>query len=106
MARSFRKEPVVKDHSTGMKAIANRTLRRRLKEVSFDVANGNSYRKVVCSYDICDWWFRESYAEYAARAVRYNHEYISGVYRWGIRTSRDMSEDMNYWQWFKIYKRK
>ena len=106
MARSFRKEPVVKDHSISMKAIANRTLRRRLKGVSFDVANGNSYRKVVCTYDICDWWFRESYVEYAARVARYNHEYINGIYRWGIRTSTNMSEDMNYWQWFKMYKRK
>ena len=97
---------MVKDHSTGMKTIANRKARRRLKVASFEIANGNAYRKIVCSYDICDWWFRETYAEYAVRADKYRMEYLNGITRWGIRTSVDMSEGMDYWQWFRVYKRK
>ena len=106
MARSYKKQPVVNGHSKGMKANANRCVRRRLKNTYFDLANGNAYRKIVCSYDICDWLFRETYAVYVARAVCYRHEYLNGISRWGIRTSIDMSADMNYWQWFKMYKRK
>ena len=106
MARSYRKNPVVKDHTKGMKAVASRRLRRRCKSASFGIANGNAYRKQFCSYDISDWAFRETYAEYTARAERYRIEHLTGVSCWGIRTSRDMSADMNYWQWFKMYKRK
>jgi len=106
MARSYRKEPVVKDHSTSMKTIANRIVRRRLKNTSFYLANRNAYRKEVCSYCICDWWFRETYAEYATRAERYKQDYYNGICRWGIRGNTDMSKDINYWQWFKMYKRK
>lgn len=77
-----------------MKAVANRKFRRK----SLIVANGNAYRKVVCSYDISDWAFRETYAEYCARAESYRKEFMNGV---GNRHRRDYSKDMSYWGWHK-----
>ena len=103
MARSYKKTPIVKDSSTGMKTIANRKVRRMLKR-RITLANGNAYRKLVCSYDICDWAFRETWLEYQARVGRYKKEHENGVCRWGI--SKDFSEGMSHWGWFKMYKRK
>ncbi len=56
MSRSYRK-PYVKDGygSKGkrfMKNYANRVVRH-----SKDVPNGRAYKKLFCSYDICDYYF-------------------------------------------------
>ena len=99
MSRSYKKVPVVKDHTKGMKTMANRIFRRK----SIAVANGNAYRKVFCSYDISDWAFRETYAEYCARAERYRKEFENGI---GIRRFKDCSAKMSYWSWYKMYRRK
>lgn len=68
MSRSFRKTPVLTDPSTNhryqprMKAIANRTVRRRLKQQLYrmdgdNVLNPlhNSFKKLYPSYDIVDY---------------------------------------------------
>ena len=101
MARSYKKNPVVKDSAKGMKAVANRMFRRK-KNIC--VANGNAYRKYFCSYSISDLLFRETYPEYLVRARRYRSEYENGVAMYGRRIDR--SEEMSYWSWFKMYKRK
>lgn len=56
MSRSYKKTPICKDHTKGMKTIANRKVRRKLKNPSIHM-NGKSYKKMFCSYDICDWIF-------------------------------------------------
>ena len=109
MSRSYKKNPVVKDSSRHMKTIANRKVRRKFnnnKSRILDFPNGNGYRKLFCSYDICDWGVRETWLEYDARAERYRKEHENGVFRWGIRVSADISDDMSYWDWWKMYKRK
>ena len=90
---------MVKDHTRGMKSIANRRFRRK----KIAIANGNAYRKVVCSYDINDWMFRETYPEYRARAEMHRKEYENGIGYW---RHTDFSADMSYWDWFKMYRRK
>ena len=105
MARSYKKHPVVKDNSGGMKAVANRKVRRILKQnLNLDVADGNAYRKLFNSWDISDWCFRETWREYQACAERYRKEYENGVCRYGYRMR--LYDDMSYWQWYKMYKRK
>ena len=103
MSRSYKKTPVVKDESNGMKTTANRQVRRMLKR-GCDIANGSAYRKLFCSYDICDWAFRQSWAEYREEMERYRKEFENGICRWG--RVKDRSEGMNYRQWFKMFKRK
>ena len=98
MSKSYKKEPVVKDYNKNAKKHANRKVRRIFKNC--DYPNGNAYRKLCCSWDICDWWFRETYREYEVQARRYKYDYINGV------TKYDFSIDMTYWKWYKIYKRK
>lgn len=55
MSRSYRKQPVWKDHNRGMKAIANRKVRRALnRDINFDLSN-SLYKRYFCQYDICDY---------------------------------------------------
>jgi hypothetical protein len=102
MSRSCKKEPVVKDYNRNSKKYANRRVRRVFKDC--DYPNGNAYRKLCCSWDICDYKFRETYKEYKIRKRRYELEYINGAGRYGILC--DFSKDMSYWDWYKTYKRK
>ena len=109
MSRSYKKEPVVKDHSKHKyaKKLANRKVRRKLKNCDYDFPSGKAYRKIYETWDVCDWRFRETYREYETRKRQYKYEYLNGVWRHGfLRLEHDDSENMNYWQWFKFYKRK
>ncbi len=105
MSRSYKKTPVVKDHNKGMRAFANRAVRR----AKVPVANGKAYRKYSETYDICDFAFRMTYADWRALAAAYRTEYIYGIRRYGYSgpiRARDESQEMTYWAWFKIYRRK
>lgn len=53
MSRSYRKNPIVKDHISDSKKWANRKI-RNLE----DIPSGGAYRKHYPQYDICDWWDR------------------------------------------------
>ncbi len=97
MSRSFKKTPVVKDRSRGMKAVANRVFRRK----KVIVANGNAYRKVFCSYNISDWAFRETYREYLARAELSKRAYENGINSW-----KYCRFNASHWDWYKMYLRK
>lgn len=52
MSRSYKKNPVIKDCTRGMKKLANKRVRKHA------VSNGNNYRKVFESWDIHDWKFK------------------------------------------------
>lgn len=55
MSRSYRKQPVWKDHNRGMKTIANRKVRRALnRNIDFELPN-SLYKRYFCQYDICDY---------------------------------------------------
>jgi hypothetical protein len=50
MSRSYKKHLWFKDHNSGAKREANRVVRK-----TSEIANGNAYRKVYDSYNICDF---------------------------------------------------
>ena len=65
MSRSFKKSPVIKDanrkgptYKSG-KQIANRAVRHK-----GDIPNGGSYKKVYCSWNISDYRFMKTEAEF------------------------------------------
>ena len=89
MSRSYKMTPLFKEHIRGMKNTANRKVRR----CNTIIANGYGYRKVFCSYDISDYAFYETYAEHKARIER-------------LRSGRNCIDDVSYWDWYKIFKRK
>ena len=64
MSRSYRKQPVWKDHNRGMKAMANRKVRRALnRDANFELPN-SLYKRYFCQYDICDYTRKEVYKDW------------------------------------------
>ena len=65
MSRSRKKTPIVKDNGKGKKtakSLANRKVRRKLKDLDYKIADGKAYRKESESWDIADYvsrWTRE-----------------------------------------------
>lgn len=82
MSRSYRKVAGYKDCSPWYKNYANRRVRR--KSVEFFIPNGNGYRRLTCSYDICDW----SWLFYTESSLR---EYCNKEYPW-----RDVTPERAY----------
>ena len=102
MSRSFKKTPMIKDRVTGMKNAANRKVRRRLNNQSFELANGRAYRKVFESWDISDYAFFKTYRECLADAERYKKACLHGA--GGVYGG--VAEEMSYRQWYRTYKGK
>lgn len=101
MSRSYKKTPIVKDHTRGMKACANRKV-RRMK----DVPQFGGYKKCFCSYDICDWWFGTTFDEYFRGEQRCEHEAIVFNEPWRGYKGGPRSKAEIYNEWAKIYIRK
>lgn len=102
MSRSYKKNPYYKDHNRGMKQCANRTVRN-----TFDVPNGNAYKKVFCSYDISDYSFHESWKSRRRQYEQDLQTYLNGGERrcrW--HDSLPNEEDYSYHDWYKTYRMK
>jgi len=71
MSRSYRKQPVWKDHNRGMKAIANRKVRRALNRDHDLDLRYRLYKRYFCSWDICDYCslVAKSFEEYYRQEV-------------------------------------
>lgn len=82
MSRSFKKVPGYKDRNPWYKRHANRIVRRRQNWRK--IGSGKDYKKLVCSYDICDWsWFYFTDKEIIKHAMSMSHDpirYISRMY--------------------------
>lgn len=96
MSRSYKKTPISKDHTNGMKKFANKKVRKYKGEIE----DGNSYKKIFCSYDICDWSFRETYSDYLKDKESYKKRYLNG------ETKNNYGEDLDYKTWYLRFKRK
>lgn len=88
MSRSYKRIPCCKDHSNGMKKCANRYVRRNY----LIVPSGNAYKKIFCSYNICDYKFLESFESYKKWVTKYNRKKY---------TDKEL-----YRMWYKDYKMK
>ncbi len=89
MSRSYKKIPCCKDHNKGMKKCANRYVRRNY----LIVTSGKAYKKLFCSYDICDYKFLESFSSYKKWMDKNN-------------PGRRYSDKQLYRMWYKYYKMK
>lgn len=88
MSRSYKKVPCYKDYNRGMKKCVNRYLRRNY----LDIPSGRAYKKLFCSYDICDCRFFRPFISYKKRISKYCHE--------------RHSDNELYRMWYKYYKMK
>lgn len=60
MSRSYKKSPVIADRNPWAKRQANKAVR---KYKGF-IPNGGAFKKIYCSYDICDYKFMYTLQEY------------------------------------------
>lgn len=88
MSRSYKRVPCCKDHTRGMKKCANRHVRRNY----MTVPSGMAYKKLFCSWNICDYKFLESFSSYKKAVSKYNH--------------RKYSDKELFRKWYKDYKMK
>ena len=59
MSRSYKHTPYSGDRKNKyMKRLANKTVRQRLKDEDFSLSAAE-YKKMFCSYDICDYYWIE-----------------------------------------------
>lgn len=89
MSRSFKRVPCCKDYSRGMKKCANRYLRRN----HLHIPSGGAYKKLFCSYHICDYRFLESFCSYRKKWMNYN------------QNIKESDQEL-YRKWYKDYKMK
>lgn len=93
MSRSYKKNPICKDHNKYMKKYANRRFRKR----KFDIILKNKqYRKYTCSYDICDYIFRTDFKEY----IKIENN-LNKIFNKPLKSEKEL-----YKEWYKFYKRK
>lgn len=88
MSRSYKKVPCCKDYNRGMKQRANRHLRRNY----LDIPSGMAYKKLFCSYEICDYGFLKTFSSYKKWISKHSH--------------KGYPEDELYRKWYKYYKMK
>lgn len=99
MSRSYRKQPVWKDHNRGMKNKANRHVRRLLNRDPNLALPYNLYKKAFCRYDICDYCclvprnFEQYYREAIQEWYRWKH--------WGYQDRPYPTRKEVYKNWLK-----
>ncbi len=77
MSRSYKHTPYSgQTNNRGMKRIANHRVRQKLKNPEV-ILYGNDYRKITCSWDICDY--------YHITTPSFERYYIKEVARWQLR---------------------
>lgn len=83
MSRSYKKTPIQKDNVGGRKS-AKRTANKKVRQYKGEIADGKSYRKIYCSWEIYDWISRVPYEEY-----RKDYEDEKDCFRDWIRSFRN-----------------
>lgn len=102
MSRSYKKNPVVTDHSSNtksMKRIANRTVRRSIKNDE-DMPARLQHKKITNSRDITDFKSRMTYEE-AIQWYKDNSQYKTAYFKKRYPT---LEAWLKYWE--KCYVRK
>jgi hypothetical protein len=98
MSHSYKKHPYCGDHKgKKKKQIANAAIRAYLKKHPEETLQGGRYKKLYCSWEICDYYSLTSWQAY-------RHGYYYGWRRYFSQPL--MAEEELYRQWYRYYKRK
>jgi hypothetical protein len=62
MSRSYKKTPVHTDKWLGRR-FTKRQASKAVRRYKDTIANGKAYRKIYCSWNICDFWIYETLKE-------------------------------------------
>ncbi|OAS13353.1 hypothetical protein [Paenibacillus oryzisoli] len=94
MSRSYKKSPVCTDHTSPGTRWAKRQAAKAVRRHAGNVENGRSYRKLFCSWNICDYRFYQSKEK--------------AILEWetNARLQSKFSKERILRNWEKSYKRK
>ncbi|MFB6367019.1 hypothetical protein ACFCP7_23825 [Paenibacillus elgii] len=95
MSRSVKKSPAWTDHRTPGTRWAKQQASKAARRYAGDMQNGKWYRKLYCSWNICDYRFFKT----RQQAI---HEWETSPWP----RDRQMSRKEAVLDWFKFYKRK
>ncbi|UQZ85456.1 hypothetical protein SK3146_04745 [Paenibacillus konkukensis] len=95
MSRSVKKSPVWTDQTTPGSRWAKRQAGKAVRRFNDEVQNGKWYRKLFCSWDICDYRFFKT----RQQAIL---EWETS--RWARDREKTRAEIINEWE--KAYRRK
>ncbi len=101
MSKSYKKEPIVKDHTSGAygKRLANHAVRKNLD----DIPNGKAYRRYFNSYNVHDYISRYTWED----QVRHNKSVEKAGINDGLSfNSYRFSKPKDYNEWARIFIRK
>ena len=99
MSRSYKKSPYCGDKKgKDKKRVANHAVRNYLKDINKVLSKGG-FKKVFCSYDICDYWWLQSWEEYWEKCLRNYRKHP----KWYKQPPNKKEE---YRSWYKSYKMK
>lgn len=105
MSKSYKKTPYCTDHrartTKKMKRCANKTV-RQFTEV---IPRGTSYKKLFCSYDICDYKFYCPLNEHKRKIEADVKAFVNGALPYDPRDEKHIPRN-SYDFWRKSYFRK
>jgi len=103
MSRSYKKNPIVKDHNSGR--IGKKFANKKVRNVNTFIPNGNAYKKLFCSYNIHDYISRQPYSDCIKEFESELSSFINGGIEYDPRNEK-YSRWYDYNNWAKYYKRK
>ncbi|MBB3114558.1 hypothetical protein FHS18_006679 [Paenibacillus phyllosphaerae] len=95
MSRSYKKSPVCNDHATPGTIWAKRKAAKAVRRYKDDIASGAAFRKLYCSWNICDYRFYTTRQQVIAEWVRDRHRRF-------YRTT--LEQELQHWE--KHFRRK
>lgn len=100
MSRSYKKTAYCGDHKgKEKKRIANSKVRSTLKKLDYNFSSHSAYKKMYGQWEICDWYFLNSWEEYWERTKRIYKKFPK-IYK------RPLNKKEIYRDWYKMYKMK
>jgi len=100
MSRSYKKAAYCGDHKgKDKKRIANSKVRSTLKKLDYNFSSHSAYKKMYGQWEICDWYFLESWEEYWEWAKKMYKEFPE-IYK------KPLNKKEAYRAWYKEYKMK
>ena len=103
MSRSYKKTPWFGDHKgKSKKRIANHHVRNWFKRNPDVILPPGAYKKIYCSWDICDYGWICTWEDYWNNCQRRHQEAIER----GWEHYMDLNKNEEYRRWLKYYKNK
>ena len=80
MSRSYKKTAYCGDHKgKEKKRIANSKVRSTLKKLDYNFSSYSAYKKMYEQWEICDWYFSESWKEYWEWEKKYIKDFLNFI---------------------------